>query len=384
MKVEGRLDFVEKVDAIDTDGRPRRSIRRVRQAAVAVNNEVRRIGSQVRPAVSLLVAERRGDGVNLYSLGGSLTRPELDLLQEPADPLDLPSLLPEKPMKVGEKWPLSDEAARALSDYDALASNRLEAKLEEVSGGSARIAVGGEVRGAHLGGEGSIRFKGSLTFDRKAGRVDRLELDWTESRKPGPVELGLEVKSRLTIERRAVAAASDLGTIPPATDEAKAARELLVVDGPGGKAKFLHDRRWFLAFEDDRQVVLKRLDQGEVIAQCNLALGPNAGKGRHQDLGQFRGDIKAALGPRFGRFAGDGEVDGPAEGGFRYRATIEGKQDGAEIVWHYYLLAGPSGDQVIATFTLGKADGAKFADQDLRIVGTTAWRDDVAAAEKPK
>ena len=37
------------------------------------------------------------------------------------------------------------------------------------------------------------------------------------------------------------------------------------------------------------------------------------------------------------------------------------------VLWHYYLIAGPEGDQLIATFTLGLAQQAQFADQDLTL-----------------
>ena len=100
-------------------------------------------------------------------------------------------------------------------------------------------------------------------------------------------------------------------------------------------------------------MVLKRLDRGEMVAQCNLAVGPNAGKGRHQDLGQFRDDLRKALGDRFVQFVGQGEVDGAPAGGFRYKVTVQGRQGDSGVLWHYYLIAGPDGDQLIATFTLG-------------------------------
>ena len=121
-------------------------------------------------------------------------------------------------------------------------------------------------------------------------------------------------------------------------------------------------------------MVLKRLDRGELVAQCNLAVGPNAGKGRHQDLGQFRDDLRKALGDRFVRFVGEGEVDGAPAGGFRYKVTVQGRQGDAGVLWHYYLIAGPEGDQLIATFTLGLAQQAQFADQDLRLIGSLEWK----------
>ncbi len=151
-------------------------------------------------------------------------------------------------------------------------------------------------------------------------------------------------------------------------------RDLLLFRSPDGKYTLLHDRDWHIYWDDDRQAVFKRLDRGEMVAQCNIAAGPDAGKGRHQDLAQFRDDLKKALGTRFVRVVGQGEVDGAAAGGFRYKVTVEGRQGDSGVLWHYYLIASPEGEQLIATFTLGLAQQAQFADSDLRMIGTLEWK----------
>jgi hypothetical protein len=158
------------------------------------------------------------------------------------------------------------------------------------------------------------------------------------------------------------------------TAEPQAGRDLLAFTAPDGKYTLVHDRDWHLFWDDAREIVLKRLDRGELVAQCNLADGPNAGKGRHQDLAQFREDLRKALADRFVKFVGQGEVDGHPAGGFRYKVTVQGRQGDAGVLWHYYLIAGPEGDQLIATFTLGLAQQAQFADQDLKLIGSLEWK----------
>ena len=58
----------------------------------------------------------------------------------------------------------------------------------------------------------------------------------------------------------------------------------------------------------------------------------------------------------------------------RYKVTIQGRQGDSGVLWHYYLIANPDGDQLIATFTLGLAQQAQFADQDLRLIGSLEWK----------
>ena len=130
----------------------------------------------------------------------------------------------------------------------------------------------------------------------------------------------------------------------------------------------LHDRHWHTYWDDPKLTVLKRLEDGKVVAQCNLATGPSAGKGRHQDLTQFRDDIRRSLKQRFVQFLGAGEVDGDPAGGFRYKVGVQGREGELGVLWYYYLIASPEGDQVLATFTL--------AEQDVRGLRRPGPRDD--------
>jgi hypothetical protein len=376
LKVKTGVEFVERVDSVDSQGTPRRTFRQVELASAAINGEVRPLSSALRGDVATLVAERLEKSVAIVAVGGPLTRSELDLIQGPGDPLALASLLPTKPVAVGDRWVVGELAARNLSGYDALASNALEATLEAVDDPSARVRLLGTIRGAALGGEGSMACDGSFTFDRKTNRITRLTIRRAETRRPGPIEAGLDVKSVLTVARESTALVKPLddSEFLARAVEASKGPDLLLFNSPDGKYSFLHDRDWHLYWDDDRQVILKRLDRGEMVAQCNLSVGPNAGKGRHQDLVQFRGDLKKALGDRFLRFVGDGEVDGVPAGHFRYKVSVQGRQGDSEVLWHYYLIASPEGDQLIATFTLGLAQQAQFADQDLRLIGSLEWK----------
>ncbi|HWE40411.1 MAG TPA: hypothetical protein VG406_27915 [Isosphaeraceae bacterium] len=374
LKVEERLDFVEKVAAVDGDGTPRRVVRRVNQAAAAVGGKVLPDARSIRPEVAILVAERRPDGPFVFSPGGPLTRAELDLVEGPADPLELAALLPTKPVAVGDRWNVADPASRSLSDYDALAVNGLEATLEAVDDAAAKVALKGEVRGAVLGGEGTIRIVGGFTFDRKRGRIDSLTIDRAEVRKAGPVEAGLDIKSTLKLTRR------DAETPPELTDAALAAVPLepaaelqaLRFEAPEGSYTIAHGRDWHLFTESIKRVVLKQLDRGEVVALCSLAPGPRVGPGRHQDLAQFRADIRAAIGKHFVRFDEEGELP-VADRGFGYRVVAEGKVGETPVIWIYDLLASPEGEQLIATFALTESRAKDFGDSDLRIIGSFRW-----------
>jgi hypothetical protein len=359
------------------------AVRQVIQAASAINGEVRPAAAGIRPEVTLLLAERRDlDGpVVVVSPGGPLTRSELELVQGLGDPLALVDLLPGESVALNETWRVGEAGAQTLTGYDTITSNDLHAQLESADANQARVRLKGQVTGRALGGTGTISCEGLLTFDRRLAQIGRLELKRSEVRQPGPIEAGLDVKSTLVVTRQQA--------VPPATlaDAALAglsldvtpARELLRVVTPGAKASLVHDRHWHILWDDPKQTVLKRLEGGKVVAQCNLAVGPTVAKGRHQDPNQFRDDVRRALKQRFGQFLGAGEVEGDPAGGFRYKVAVQGREGNLGVVWFYYLVASNAGEQLLATFTLAADHVPAFGNQDLEMIGSLRW----ASASQP-
>jgi len=372
---ESRLLAVEVPLSIGKAGSATRVARKVVQAASAINGEIRPLASELRPEVALVVAEIKEGGVVAYSPGGPLTRSELELVEGDGDPLLLPALLPSKGVEVGSKWIVEEVGSRSLSGYDVLATNRLEATVVSMDADLARIALKGEIRGAARGGEGVMRLEGELTFDCKLNRVNRLSIGRSEVRKPGPVEAGLEFQSTLVVERADAEAPPELAEAALAGLPVVPSPEMLLLEytPPGGIYSIRHDRAWHLFHDDTRQAVLKRLDRGEVVAQCNLTMGPMAAKGQHLDPSAFREDLKKAIGTRLVAIDEEGELKGAAEDGFRYRIAVKGMEGETPILWYYYLLASPEGRQLVATFTLGQAQAKSLGDNDLRLIGSLDW-----------
>ncbi len=352
--------------------------RHVVQAASAINGEVRPMAASLRPEVALLVAEKRDRGwpVMVFSPAGPLTWSELEVVQAVGDPLALEDLLPEAAVSVGDHWKVRDAAAKAMSGYDTLTANNLEATLESVDDGKARIRLKGRIEGMAFGGTGVIGCEGFATFDRQAARIDHVDLNRVETRQPGPVEAGLDLKSTLTVSREPAEPSESLSDAALANVplDAGPRSESLRITAPGGRATLLVDRNWHIFWEDTRLSVLKRLDGGRIIAQCNLMAAPAAGKGRHQDPGQFRDDIRRGLKERFVQFLGAGEIGGHPDGGFRYKVGVQGREGDLGVIWYYYLLAGPEGDQLLATFTLAADHAKPFGEHDVDVIGSLRWQ----------
>ncbi len=377
LKVEVRLEYLDRVIKLADSGRPSRSARRIIRAGSAINGEVRTFATAIRPSVAIVIAESKPDGILLFSPGGPFSQSELEMLEVPADPLVLGDLLSDKPVATGDRWTVGNAAAMALSSYDTVQKNALEASLESLDDAKAVVKLTGEVNGSRLAGDGTIKVEGSFTLDRKVGRIVKLTVERAETRRPGLVEEGLDVKSTLTLTKTAAETPVELkdDTLQRIGTEANARNQAILFTSPDGKYTLVHDRAWHLYWDSPKLTVFKRVEGGRLVAQCNVTPGPNAGKGKHQDPNQFRDDIKKSLGSRFVQMIGVGEVEGDPSGGYRYKVGVQGRQENVGVVWYYYLIANTEGEQILATFTLADNQTAAFGAQDEVMIGTFRWKD---------
>jgi hypothetical protein len=383
LTVSTRMEAWDQVLAVDAEGLPTRLWRQVDRASVAIGGPepIRPQTITLRPEVSSLIVERPtgpNDRVVVASPQGPLTRAELDLVQMPADPIDVLGLLPEAGAEValGDRWPVPDRVARSISGYDALASNTVEATLRTVDEEAAEGELAGSIAGAVLGGQGEMTIRGSFRFDRRGGRIASVTIERDERRKPGPVEAGLEFRSTIKIER-SEAANEEPGATPPKVPDPLPDDWLsLRYASPDGRYTLEHDRAWHVFSEDDQQVVLRRVEAGTVVVQANLVAGPTVEPGAQPKAERFRDDVKKALGDRFDRMIDAGSVTAP-EGEFRYRLALAGRQGDEPIVWYYYLVSDPKGRQVVAIFTLRASQVDRFGRRDQRMIGSLRWLPEV-------
>ncbi len=363
------------------------SLRLVSTAESEIGGELRPTKTALRPQRKRMLVDIENESFRTVCVDGPLTRAELEALTTPGDAASLWTLLPKTDVEQGDTYRLDRIAAKSLSLYDAIAVNSLDGKVQDLTEKSVRIAISGEVRGAVLGAEGIMKIRGELTFDREAGLVTYLKLDREESRRPGSVEAGLEITSDLEVRRQVAAEpaaeiAGDLASWPVAATPQSSMLEWF---DPTGSIRLEHDRDWHVTWSDTEESVLKRVDRGgAVIAQCNLKKAPMVAPGRHQDPEQFEQDVQEALGKQFRKVFGKGELQRQDGQGYGFKLAIEGIIQELPVVWYYYLLASPQGDQFVATITTTLAETLGSGKPGLLLAESLRWSDRAAKKEDSK
>ena len=154
----------------------------------------------------------------------------------------------------------------------------------------------------------------------------------------------------------------------------------LEFDSAPGSFHFEYDRRWFVTSEEKNIAILRLVDRGELVAQCNIS--PIADVQKQLTLAAYQQEIQETLGDRFGQFLEATEE--PNDLGYNvFRAVATGKVSDLEILWVYYLITSPDGQRVSLAFTLENRLAERFAAADRELVGTVRFAKPPLAA-KPK
>jgi len=366
------LEYLEKTlsDADDASGKLR-GIRKYQKAAAAVKVGDERFEPSLQPRHSLVVVEANEQEALLYSPSGSLSREELDAIDVHFNTLLLDRLLPAGPVVVGQSWPPEKKLLALLLGLDEVAESTVEAKLTEVTKIVARFELNGRVEGKVHGAATDIDLKGRYRFDLRTKRIDWVGMLIKENRKTSEIADGLEVVSRLQITIKPAeetnelteAAVAKLDLTPPDA-------MLLSYTSPGGDFRCRYDRRWFV---DNASGVLRLMDAGILVGQCNPAVLPKCEPDRLVSLEDFQEDVRKALGDNFGEFVAARQSVNA--GGLRVlRVVAEGAvpsgTDKVDIRWIYYHLAHRDGRQAALTFTIEQEHLDRFADADATIVAS--------------
>ncbi|MCC7422963.1 MAG: hypothetical protein IT428_22030 [Planctomycetaceae bacterium] len=377
LSVDAVQKYLERrLPAAGREAEAYRSLRSYQAAESKIDVEKTHSSGRLVAARSLVVSQGRREGISRYSPNGAMTRADVDLLNVPGDSLALLALLPKSNVENGEKWTPEAWVLQSLAGIDAVTKSELSCEIESVTADVAVVKFAGTIEGATVGAAATVSISGKLRYDRKGRYVRSVEMEQKEKRSVGAVSPGLNVTAKVTIER---SPSADQGPLTDAAAE-KIPLEpdvsvlMLYYDAPWG-IRMVHDRDWHVFHQSGDAAILRLLDKGSLIAQCNLHLMTPAKAGQHTSEDSFQADIQKGLGDQFKSFAGAEEIKSD-DGRYLYRVIVDGegksKADNAvkpiPMKWIYYLCASPSGQQTSMAFAVQADLLEKLGNRDLAMV----------------
>ena len=346
-----------------------RAVREYETALAEIDVDGNKTSIRLPDPLKLIVAQGRTDGVELYGLAGLLTANELDLIRSPADSLALISLLPTKEIEVGEQWTVNDWSFQMLTALDAVVKGKLDCTLESVEKGIARIKIDGKLEGAAVGSTTEVTITGFFTYNIDGKFIADTDFIQTETRALGPVSPALDIKARIRLLRSPAKTSgrlSDQKIIDLAANEAPETAKYLRFESPWNIG-IQHGRHWHLYKVDETVAVFRLLDEGNFIAQCDMASIAPAKPGEHLVEQTFLSDIRRSLGERL-RSMSKGDVVPSSDRKFVFKVLAEGVVGERQMTWVFYLVADPTGRQASLMFAVDTALAETLVKYDRELV----------------
>jgi hypothetical protein len=319
----------------------------------------------------LIVAEASASAVTLFSPLGPLTRDELELIQTQGNSSLLDRLAPVAPVALNSDWTHASKDLALLLGLDAIHQTDIKSTLRQVESNIAIVDMAGKASGAIDGVTSDIVLKAKYNIDIKSHRVTWLAMSIREDRAIGHATPGFDVTARVRIQINERAASSELSDslLNELPLDATPGSTLLRLESTSGGFALLHARDWQMMVDRHDVTVLRMIEQGELIAQCNISSLPDLTAGKRVQLPEFQADIEKALGKNFGQFVEASQQKN--ESGHRVlRALVSGLASELPIQWIYYHISDDAGRQTALVFTMDAKIVEKFAAADESIVGT--------------
>ncbi len=359
---------------------PKRLVRTYERAEATINGRASQLRSERRRVVAQV------DAAGLLSLAatdGPLRREELDLLRATADSLTIDGLLPTTPVTEGENWTIPASAIVPLMGFDTTTIAEVTAVLTGATPLYARFQFAGAVHGQIDGAEVEMEVRGIALFDRLTSRLTKVNLAFTERRKPGPATPGVDVtaKVNVTVEPSVSPTPYRTGLLRRLTEAPLTTA--LELSHPHDEWRTESDRQWFLVATDSMATTVRRFDSGIIVGETTLTLLPPKSADRQPTLEMFEQDIRYALSKQLRQVIATDQWTNAA--GLRCMAVVSrGEAEGTPVEWRHYLVSPPTDGRAVSIATtvdaslveqLGGADRTLVESLTLpKVVGTAKLR----------
>ena len=387
LKVTGALQYDERQLTANTTGSADRQMDLIRhyqkaQAKIAVGDSESEV--TLSPDRSLVVAHVRGSHQELFSPLGPLARDELELIDLQGSTAVLDFLVPTDAVAIGLEWSHDNGVLGLLTGLEVVTQSDARSTCRQIEDQIAIVDLAGTVAGAVDGVASDITLKAKYNIDLRTQQVTWIALSLKETRAIGHAAPGFEVTARIraAISHRPSSdelADAALAGLPL---EATAGSALLRHDSDAGGFALLHGRQWRTMVDRSDVSILRAVENGNLIAQCNISSLPNLPTGQRVQLEAFQADVRRALGDNFGQFVEATQFTNDV--GLRVlRAVATGVASELPVQWVYYHVSDDQGRQAALVFTLDAKLVAQFAEADQALVSSFEFQAPSAGTPTP-
>lgn len=353
LNVKGALGYFQRTTGAS------QAIRYFDKAQAKIDLEKGQTTPQLAESNRLIVARSKPKAVGrveMASIQATLTQPELELIQSPADPLCIAELFSKDDVEVGASWKPGYQALARFLSVDSIESSSVNLKVKKVDKGVARIYIGGKVIANAFDVTSSINLYGLALINLKAKQIQSLKLTLQMDRPAGQIEPGYKGTSKF-------ASTFDYGQETDWLSNRKLAKlaksrkiqQRLQHTSVAGAFQIVFEPRWKLIASETDSAIMRFIDKGNLITQCNVVMLPTRPADQPLSLKKFESEITKAIDADKNAQVVTSNQRQTTNGLAALSVVIEGEEDGLPVNWFYYHVSGKDGRQMTFVFTLAKS-----------------------------
>ncbi|MEM0926345.1 MAG: hypothetical protein AAGJ83_09945, partial [Planctomycetota bacterium] len=293
---------------------------------------------------------------------------ELGLLRTPVSSIAIDQWLPSGTVMVGDEFELDSAAVCSVLNLTTVDGGIVNGEVVSISGDEVRFQIKGDVEASIDGVSTRLRLIGKLTYDRNVRGCSWLALGLHETRESSLGEPGFDVAATIRMLRRPLESPIRLPAEAPAVEWDDAVSPDLLFVEMRSRARgvgTMVDRRWKMIQDGPGTTILRIIDHGMSVAQCNLRSLPAFPGGKQLTLEGFEADVRQTLGKGLTQLiSGDQAVS--AQGLRVLRIVADGKSQGVPLRWIIMHFSDDEGKRLQATFTMSADQIESFAGSDLQ------------------
>lgn len=384
---QAALQYPERVIEVDADGVPKKTLRWYAGARAKFKVGADDVENSLRKSVRMVVAERSGEGMSLWSTGGAFTADELEVVEDLLDVTRIPGLLPNKEVKATEGWNVPPKVAQALCNLESLIGAELTGTVKEIKDGKCVVSIKGDAHGMQHGGEAKIKVEATLVFNVADAMVESLDWTQTDTRAASPVAPAGTYKVRIEVQRDKSESPnlSEAAVAEIAAAAAKPESKMLLLEGPDGKYRFLHDRNWHVTAMRNNVVVMRCVKNNEFLGQLSIAVLNDKAPGNNVGLQDFIQLVETTNSMKMDPVEKIDELKNASGVNLKKIETTGTAPSGQVKLSHrHYLATGANGAQVLFSFLCDPGNVKKLGETDVNIVGSLEVPPAQTAAKEPE
>ena len=383
LSVEGKLSFYQRVTGAE------QAIRYFENGEAKITLDKGKTNPKLAEDNRLIVARlkgKQGGNVELASIVGTLEQAELELIQNPADPLTLANILTKSGVKVGDKWDPKDADLAKLLDVHTINESDVQLFLKKADKATARVYIMGSVSAEVDDVETQLEVSGVAIVDLKKQWVNAFKIGIREQREPGQIAPGFNGKTKIDMQIMPGESSPNLSNASLAKfTKSRKIRQRLKWSPEVSHFLLTYDPHWKMIAAEGDAAILRYIDKRDLLTQCNIVQLPSRSPDAPLSLNSYKLEVgKIVKADKNARLVRANETK--TETGLRaLQVVVAGEEDELAVNWLYFHVSAKDGRQVTFVFTLAEEVAGKvkpIAEQLVNEFAFKAMPDRKAAAQR--